>query len=136
MGLLNSPSASAEIEGEESEMVCVDAPIAPERDLIAMLKQTRAIPNDLNHLQLKSLFISVDEERKVSIDSNSPLTNDHIRELLNKYQGEEESKCILQIFLFSLAFSLCIYIWQKKTNLYARRISQSKKPIRVARVIW
>lgn len=130
MGLLNSPSASAEIEGEESEMVCVDAPIAPERDLIAMLKQTRAIPNDLNHLQLKSLFISVDEERKVSIDSNSPLTNDHIRELLHKYQGEEESKCILQIFLFSLAFSLCIYIWQKKLicmrAVFRRAKSQSE----------
>lgn len=102
MGLLNSPSASAEIEGEESEMVCVDAPIAPERDLIAMLKQTRAIPNDLNHLQLRSLFISVDEERKISIDSNSALINDHIRELLHKYQGEEESKRILQIFF-------CVY---------------------------
>lgn len=93
MGLLNSPSASAEIEGEESEMVCVDAPIAPERDLIAMLKQTRAIPNDLNHLQLKSFFISVDEERKMSTDSNGAIINDHIRELLHKYHGEEESKC-------------------------------------------
>lgn len=96
MGLLNSPSASAEIEGEESEMVCVDAPIAPERDLIAMLKQTRAIPNDLNHLQLKGFFISVDEEKKLSIDTNSALANDHIRELLHKYQGEEESKCYSQ----------------------------------------
>lgn len=94
MGLLNSPSASAEIEGEESEMVCVDdPPSAPERDLIAMLKQTRAIPNDLNHLQLKSFFIFVDEERKMSIDANTnALLNDHIRELLHKYQGDEESK--------------------------------------------
>lgn len=93
MGLLNSPSASAEIEGEESEMVCVDAPVAPERDLIAMLKQTRAIPQDINNLILKSYFIAVDEERKSSIDLNSALNNDHIRELLQKYQGEEESKC-------------------------------------------
>lgn len=92
MGLLNSPSASAEIEGEESEMVCVDAPVAPERDLIAMLKQTRAIPYDINNLILKSYFIAVDEEKKSSIDSNTALTNDHIRELLHKYQGEEESK--------------------------------------------
>lgn len=92
MGLLNSPSASAEIEGEESEMVCVDAPVAPERDLIAMLKQTKAIPHDINNLILKSYFIAVDEEKKSSIDSNTALTNDHIRELLHKYQGEEESK--------------------------------------------
>lgn len=105
MGLLNSPSASAEIEGEESEMVCVDAPMAPERDLIAMLKQTRAIPNDLNHLQLKSLFISVDEERKMSIDLNGALTNDHIRELLHKYQGEEESKLLFP-FVQTLYFKM------------------------------
>lgn len=92
MGLLNSPNASAEIEGEESEMVCVDAPVAPERDLIAMLKQTRAIPHDINNLVLKSYFIAVDEEKKMSIESNSALTNDHVRDLLQKYQGEEESK--------------------------------------------
>ncbi|XP_055325136.1 programmed cell death protein 2-like [Sitodiplosis mosellana] len=92
MGLLNSPSASAEIEGEESEMVCVDAPVAPERDLIAMLKQTKAIPHDINNLILKSHFIAVDEEKKSSIDPNSTLTNDHILELLHKYQGEEEKQ--------------------------------------------
>ncbi|XP_031631672.1 programmed cell death protein 2-like [Contarinia nasturtii] len=92
VGLLNSPSASAEIEGEESEMVCVDAPVAPERDLIAMLKQTRAIPQDINNLVLKSYFILVDEEKNVSIESNSALSNDHIRELLHKYQGEEEKQ--------------------------------------------
>lgn len=97
MGLLNSPNASAEIEGEESEMVCVDAPMAPERDLIAMLKQTRAIPNDINNMLLKSYYVSVDEERRVSIDSNSALINDHIRELLHKYQGEEESKNYLHL---------------------------------------
>lgn len=94
VGLLNSPSASAEIEGEESEMVCVDAPLAPERDLIAMLKQTRAIPNDLNHLVLKSYFIAVEEEKNYSIETNTALGNDHIRDLLQKYQSEEESKFI------------------------------------------
>lgn len=110
MGLLNSPSASAEIEGEESEMVCVDAPVAPERDLIAMLKQTKAIPQDINNLILKSYFIAVDDEKKMSIDTNSALTNDHIRELLQKYQGEEESKrarkCLIEksIKLFSFFF--------------------------------
>lgn len=91
VGLLNSPSASAEIEGEESEMVCVDAPIAPERDLIALLKQTQAIPNDINNLVLKSYFITVEEERKQSSDFNNALVNDHIRDLLHKYHGEEES---------------------------------------------
>lgn len=94
MGLLNSPSASAEIEGEESEMVCVDAPLAPERDLIAMLKQTQAIPNDLNNLLLKSYFIAVEEEKKQSSDMNNALINDHIRELLHRYHDEEESMCI------------------------------------------
>lgn len=106
MGLLNSPNASAEIEGEESEMVCVDAPVAPERDLIAMLKQTRAIPHDINNLVLKSYFIAVDEEKKMSIESNSALTNDHVRDLLQKYQGEEESKWykLDKYFLYLLIF--------------------------------
>lgn len=93
MGLLNSPSASAEIEGEESEMVCVDAPVAPERDLIAMLKQTKAIPQDIHNIILKGYFITVDEEKRVSIESNSALiNNDHIRDLMQKYHGEEESE--------------------------------------------
>lgn len=92
MGLLNSPSASAEIEGEESEMVCVDAPVAPERDLIAMLKQTRAIPNDIHNMILKPYFILVEEEKSMSIDVNSGSGNDHIRDLLHKYHGEEESE--------------------------------------------
>lgn len=91
MGLLNSPSASAEIEGEESEMVCVDAPVAPERDLIAMLKQTKAIPHDIHNLLLKTYFIFVEEEKITTVEANSALNNDHIRDLLQKYHGEEES---------------------------------------------
>lgn len=93
MGLLNSPSASAEIEGEESEMVCVDAPVAPERDLIAMLKQTKAIPHDIHNLVLKAYFIAAEEEKTTVVESNCALNTDHIRDLLQKYQGEEESKC-------------------------------------------
>lgn len=89
---MNPSNASAEIEGEESEMVSVDTPFAPERDLIAMLKQTKAIPNDINDLILKSYFVAVEEEKKQSNDLNNAVISDHIRDLLQKYQNDEESK--------------------------------------------
>lgn len=73
-------------------MVCVDAPPTPGRDLIAMLKQTNAIPRDINNLILKGYFITVEEERQH--DSNNVLASDHIRDLLQKYQSEEESEQI------------------------------------------
>lgn len=92
VALMNPSNASAEIEGEESEMVSVDTPIAPERDLIAMLKQTKAIPNDVNDLILKSYFVAVEEEKKQSNDLNNAVISDHIRDLLQKYQNDEESK--------------------------------------------
>lgn len=79
-------------------MVCVDAPLAPERDLIAMLKQTKAIPHDINSLVLKSYWIVVEEEKQYLIDLNaSALVNDHIRDLLQKYQNDEESKYLMNI---------------------------------------
>lgn len=85
---MNSPKPFAEIEGEESELVSIDAPVAPQRDLIALLKQTTAVPNDAAKLTLKSFFIAVDEER-VQI---STIANDHVRELLQEYQNKDESK--------------------------------------------
>lgn len=89
VGVTNAANAFAEIEGEETEMVTIDQPSVPEQDLIAMLKQTTAVPSDSGDLVLKSYFIAVDEERK---HSTSAMANDHIRELVNEYQRKEESE--------------------------------------------
>lgn len=86
VGNHNSPNASAELEGEESELVTIDAPTAPKRDLIALLKQTTAVPIDQTKITLKSFFISVDVERSTSVNHMA----DHIRELLQEYHGQDE----------------------------------------------
>lgn len=90
--IVTGPNAFAEIEGEESELVTIDAPMIPERDLIAMLKQTTAIPSDVEHLILKSSYIAVDEERQHYSKAQNALNDDHIRDLLQEYQKTEESK--------------------------------------------
>lgn len=88
VGRLNSPSAYAEIEGEESELITIDAPIAPERDLIAMLKQTTAVPSDAENLLLKSYYIAVEEE----YNSNTSYMNDHVMELIQEYEARDDSE--------------------------------------------
>lgn len=88
MGRLHSPNAYAEIEGEESELITIDAPIAPERDLIAMLKQTVAVPTDLESLSLKSFYIAVDQEYH---NANLHMS-DHVFELMQDYEARDESK--------------------------------------------
>lgn len=90
--IVTGQNAFAEIEGEESELVIIDAPIMPERDLIAMLKQTTAIPSEVEHLTLKSFYIAVDEERQHFSRAQNTLNDDHIRELLHEYQKTEESE--------------------------------------------
>lgn len=69
-------------------MVSIDTPLAPQRDLIALLKQTTAVPIDQSKIALRSFFIAVDEERLQSSNSFA----DHVRELMEKYQGQDESK--------------------------------------------
>lgn len=60
----SSSTAFAELEGEESEVVTVETPITPERDLIAYLKQTPGISRNSNKsLILNSFFIYVEEEK-------------------------------------------------------------------------
>lgn len=94
VGRICSPNAYAEIEGDESELVSIDAPVAPQRDLIALLKQTTAIPMDVAKISLKSFFISVDEERMQPFNS----ATDHVRELMQDYQSKDESMSWPRIF--------------------------------------
>lgn len=95
MGVTNASNAFAEIEGEETDVVTIDHPMLPEQDLIAMLKQTTALPTNGDDLVLNSYFIAVDEERKSATSAN-----EHVRELVNEYQRREESE-----FLFEESFS-------------------------------
>lgn len=103
VGVTNAANAFAEIEGEETEMVTIDQPTMPEQDLIAMLKQSKAVPTDSGDLVLKSFFVAVDEERKHSTNS---MANDHIRELVNEYQRKEESECNETNFIQRLIHSI------------------------------
>lgn len=89
---MNSPKAYAEIEGGESEMITIDAPVTPQRDLVAMLKQTAAVPSNVEHLSLRSYYITVDEERKQSYGINNMAMADHVFKLMQEYQGKDESE--------------------------------------------
>lgn len=86
MGRLDSPHASAEIEGEESEVVCIDTPTKPRCDLISLLQEVTSPPiqysetNAMKNLVFTEIFISVDEEMM-----NSDLTQ-HVSELFDEYQ--------------------------------------------------
>lgn len=85
---LYTSKATAEIEGTEGDVVVVDTPLSPKRDLLALLKQPQVIPRDLKDVTLKSFYIAVDEER-----SSSPVITEHVRELLQEYQRHEEGEC-------------------------------------------
>lgn len=87
VGRMNSPNASAEIEGEETEMITIDLPTAPQRDLIALLKHTPVISSEMGNKRLKSFFISVDVEK-----NQSTSLSEHVRDLLQEYQLTDESE--------------------------------------------
>ncbi|XP_055603152.1 programmed cell death protein 2-like [Uranotaenia lowii] len=86
IGNLYTSMASAEIEGTEDDVVVVETPESPKRDLIALLKQPQTIPRDVVDLTLRSFYINVDEEY-----STSPIVTDHVRELMQEYQKHEEA---------------------------------------------
>lgn len=88
VGRLNSPSAYAEIEMEESEPISIDVPSAPERDLRAMLKHTTAVPSDVENLSLKSFYIAVEEEH----NSEHSYMSEHVLELMRDYEARDESE--------------------------------------------
>lgn len=71
--------------------------MAPQRDLIALLKQTTAVPIDQTKIMLKSFFIYVDEMMP------SQAVTEHERDLMQEYQGKDESmKYIFESLLFGL----------------------------------
>lgn len=101
MGRLHSPNAaSAEIEcSEESELVMIDVPVVPKRDLIAMLKQTKAVPSDPGKIMLRGFYVAVEREERhrtaaaaASVGGGYGGIDEHVRELLHEYQIRDESK--------------------------------------------
>lgn len=73
-------------------MIIIDVPVIPQRDLIAMLKKTAAVPSNIEHLSLRSYYIAVDEERKQSYGINDMAMADHVFKLMQDYQGKDESE--------------------------------------------
>lgn len=109
VGRLHSPHAYAEIEGEESEVISIDVPVAPERDLIATLKQTTAVPMDLENLCIKSFYVSVEEEH--NSESFYGYMSEHVSELMQEYESRDDSQyqlhqIIIRYFPLTLKLSL------------------------------
>ncbi|ALC47184.1 trus [Drosophila busckii] len=90
----------AEIEGPETDVVLVDTPKKPERDLIALLKHN-SLPStlgplsEIKDLTLKPFYISVDVEanaKNEDYDSyGGSLSMDHIRDLYQQYKVQDEN---------------------------------------------
>lgn len=85
VGRLDLPQASAEIDGEESEVVCIDTPIQPQCDLVTLLHEVTPFPiqmesNKETNFSFVETFLSVEEE-----DFNGDVSP-HVRDLLVEYQ--------------------------------------------------
>lgn len=84
VGRLDSPQASAEIDGDESEVVCIDTPTRPQCDLVSLLHEVTPLPLQITNAETKysfvEIFLAVDEE-----DCNMDVSQ-HVRDLLVEYQ--------------------------------------------------
>lgn len=84
VGRLDSPQASAEIDGDESEVVCIDTPTRPQCDLLSLLHEITPLPLQITNTETKysfvEIFLSADEE-DYSVD-----VPQRVRELLVEYQ--------------------------------------------------
>jgi len=84
MGLLDSPLASAEIDGDESEVVCIDTPTRSQCDLVSLLHEITPLPLQVTSAETNysfiEIFLSVDEENCGTDVSQ------HVRDLLVEYQ--------------------------------------------------
>ncbi|XP_059620940.1 programmed cell death protein 2-like [Phlebotomus argentipes] len=81
----NSPKASAEIEMDETELIIIDSPVVPQRDLIALFRQNSVLSSEQVNLTLRSFFINVAEESQSAVEHS-----DHIRDLIQEYQKKDE----------------------------------------------
>lgn len=96
MGRLHSPAATAEIEGDEGEVISIDTPTLPQRDIIAILQEATPLPQELCQkakfdqrkclIQFVPYFMNVCEESNNIVN----LGDQHIRELLQEYQKNND----------------------------------------------
>ncbi|RZC33517.1 programmed cell death protein 2-like, partial [Asbolus verrucosus] len=97
VGKLHSPSATAEIEGDEGEVISIDSPTVPQHDIVALLQEVTPLPQDLcqnmhsdprksSLLQFVSSFLAVWEETS----NASSISDRHVKELLQEYQQKNE----------------------------------------------
>lgn len=97
VGRLHSPRATAEIEGDEGEIITIDTPTFPQVDLTALLQEVTPLPQNLCHytcsnldtfsnLQFIPCFMSVWEEP----ENMSGNVDRHAKELLLEYQQQND----------------------------------------------
>uniref|UniRef100_A0A146M603 Programmed cell death protein 2-like n=1 Tax=Lygus hesperus TaxID=30085 RepID=A0A146M603_LYGHE len=78
--------ATATIDGDEGEVVCIDTPTSPQVNLIAMLEEAAPIPQvPITSLYFTPIFMSVGEEERMRA-ALSPTNEQHIRELMDQVQ--------------------------------------------------
>ncbi|XP_014232777.1 programmed cell death protein 2-like [Trichogramma pretiosum] len=93
VGCLDSLKASAEIEAEESEVVCIDTPTQPRNDLLMLIQEVTPPPcpsltdsKAVSHnAQFVEMFIVVVEE----YDSSTSESSQHVRDLQVEYQRDD-----------------------------------------------
>ncbi|KYB29229.1 programmed cell death protein 2-like [Tribolium castaneum] len=92
VGRLHSPSATAEIEGDEGEVVTIDSPVMPQQDIVALLQEATPLPQlhgdprKSSLFQFISSFMGVWEETAGA----STISDRHVKELLQEYQQKNE----------------------------------------------
>lgn len=101
VGRLHSPAATAEIEGNEDEVISIDTPTFPQHNIVDLLQEATPLPHDVcqnfqsdsrrsSLLQFTSYFLTVWEES--GGNSSSTITDRHVKELLQEYQQRKEEK--------------------------------------------
>lgn len=82
------PMATATIEGDESEVVCIDSPTTPRINLIAVLEETAPLPQvTVARLEFAPYFVSVTEEELYFAPPPSPTETELA---LHKFQYDDE----------------------------------------------
>ncbi|KAJ8920420.1 hypothetical protein NQ315_005286 [Exocentrus adspersus] len=100
VGRIHSPAATAEIEGNEGEVISIDTPTFPQHNIADLLQEVTPLPHDVcqnfhsdsrrsPHIQFTPYFMSVWEE--VANSNSSGISDRHVKELLQEYQQSKEN---------------------------------------------
>ncbi|KAL3276649.1 hypothetical protein HHI36_012021 [Cryptolaemus montrouzieri] len=96
VGRQHSPAASAEIEGDEGEIITIDSPTKPQNDMAALFHENIPLPAEICNgggnlkrcptIQFSAFFMNVWEES----DNSSKISDKHVKDLLQEYQHNED----------------------------------------------